>query len=105
MKILIAYDGSECADAALEDLRRTGLGNNVEAFVMTVADVFVPLPIDEEVEQTVPLYIPPAIKRAHERTQHKLEEARALAKQVSEQIRSLFPTWCISSDAEADSPA
>ena len=25
MKILIGYDGSECADAALEDLRRAGL--------------------------------------------------------------------------------
>ena len=25
MKILVAYDGSECADAALDDLRRAGL--------------------------------------------------------------------------------
>ena len=29
MKLLIAYDGSEGADAALDDLQRTGLGNSV----------------------------------------------------------------------------
>ena len=105
MRILIAYDGSEFADAALEDLQRAGLGTGAEACVMAVADVFVPLPIDEEVENTVPMYVPPAIKRAHERAQNKLDEAADLAKRVSEQIKSIFPTWRISSDAEADSPA
>lgn len=105
MKILIGYDGSECAAAALEDLKRAGLGAEAEAFVMTVADVFVPLPIDEEVENTVPVYVPRAIRRAHERAQHKLEEAADLAKQVSDQIGSIFPSWAISFDAEADSPA
>ena len=105
MKILIGYDGSESADAALEDLQRAGLGNEAEALVMTVADVFVPIPMEEEVENTVPMYVPQAIKHAHERAQHRLEEAAGLAKRVSEQIKSIFPDWRISSDAEADSPA
>jgi len=105
MKILIGYDGSECADAALEDLQRAGLGADVEALVMTVADVFVPMPLDEEVENTVPMYVPPAIKRAHERAEQKLEEATDMAKRVSEQIRSIFPAWRVSAGAEADSPA
>lgn len=104
MKILIAHDGSECADAALADLQRAGLGPDTEAFVMTVADVFVPTPIDEEVN-SVSMYTPRAVKRAHARARHKLEEATDLAKQVSERIRSMFPTWRISSGAEADSPA
>src|SRR6185369_13331812 len=99
MKILIGYDGSECADAALEDLQRAGLGSDVEALIMTVADVFVPLPIDKDVENT-PMYIPPAIKRAHERAEHKLAEATELAEQVGEQVRATFPTWSISSGAE-----
>ena len=105
VKILIGYDGSEYADAALEDLQRAGLGNEIEALVMTMADVFVPASNDQEVENTVPVYVPPAVKRAHERAQHKLEEAADLAKQVSERIKSIFPTWHVSSDAEADSPA
>ena len=105
MKILIGYDGSEYADAALQDLQRAGLGADVEALVMTVADVFVPMPLDEEVENTVPMYIPPAIKRAHERAEHKLAEATDIARRVSEQIRSIFPAWRVSAGAEADSPA
>lgn len=105
MKLLIAYDGSESADTALEDLRRAGLGAEAEALVMTVADVFVPPPINEEIDNTFPMYVPEGIKRAHKRAQHKLGEARDLAKQVSEQIRLIFPGWCISSTAEADSPA
>lgn len=105
MKILIGYDGSECADAALEDLQRAGLGMEVEALVMTVADVFVPPRINEEVDNTFPLYVPAGIKRAHERAQYKLAEATDLAKQISAQIESMFPGWQISSEAEADSPA
>jgi nucleotide-binding universal stress UspA family protein len=105
MKILIGYDGSECADAALEDLQRAGMGTDVEAFVMTVADVFVPMPIEEEVENTAPRYLPQAVRRAHERAEHKLAEAADLAKQVSQRISAIFPTWRISAGAEADSPA
>ena len=105
MKILIGYDGSEFGDAALEDLRRAGLDTEVEACIMTVADVFVPLPVDEEVENAVPMYEPQAVRRAHERAQHKLDEATDLAKRVSERIKASFPNWQITSEAEADSPA
>ena len=35
MKILVAYDGSECADAALEDLKRAGLPAEAEVLVMS----------------------------------------------------------------------
>jgi hypothetical protein len=36
-KILLAYDGSECADAAIEDLRFAGLPNNLQITVFSVA--------------------------------------------------------------------
>src|ERR1041384_7422493 len=100
MKIFIGYDGSEFSDAAVEDLKRAGFGADFEAGVMTVADVFVPMPLDEEVENTVPMYIPPAIKRAHERAKHKLEKALDTARRVSVQIGSIFPTWRVSAGAE-----
>jgi nucleotide-binding universal stress UspA family protein len=104
MKILIGYDGSECADAALEDLKQAGLGTEADVVLMCVADVFVPPPIDE-VDGTIPAYIPEAVKRAHERARQKLEEAEDLAKHVRNQIKSLFPGWNVNSHAEADSPA
>ena len=105
VKVLIAYDGSECADIALEDLKRAGLPPEAEALVMCLADVFVPLPIDKEVEDTVPMYIPDVVRRAHERAQQKLEEAKALAKRASEQVKVLFPRWQVRFEALADSPA
>jgi len=104
MKILIAYDGSECADEALEDLKHAGINTEADVLVMCVADVFVPPPL-EEIDNTFPLYVPDGVKRAHERARHKLQEAEELAKRVRDRMQSLFPNWNISSQAEADSPA
>ena len=39
MKILVAYDGSDGSDAALEDLQRAGLPTTAEVLLMTLADV------------------------------------------------------------------
>lgn len=39
MKILLGYDGSESADAALHDLKRAGLPDEAEALILSVADV------------------------------------------------------------------
>ena len=104
MKLLLAYDGSECADAALEDLKHAGLDAEADVLVMCVADVFVPPPIDEAGEMFSG-NIPEGVKRAHERARHKLEEAQELASRISVQIKSLFPGWNVNSQAEADSPA
>jgi nucleotide-binding universal stress UspA family protein len=105
MKILIAYDGSESADEVLEDLRHAGLPADVEALVMSVADVFVPPPIDEVVDNTFPMYVPEGIRRAHERAQQKLDQVANLARRASERIAAIFPGWRVDSQAEADSPA
>lgn len=105
MKILIAYDGSDCADAALKDLKRAGLELQAEVLVMSVANVFVPPPIDDKVDNTFPVYLPEGIKRSHERAQQKLEQAETLAKRASEQIKSDFPNWNVRHEAQADSPA
>ena len=49
-KILIAYDGSHCAEAALDDLKNAGLlTENVEALILSVAEVW--LPPDETGEE------------------------------------------------------
>jgi len=67
-KILVAYDGSENAEAALEDLKREGWGPEAEILVMTVADVFLPPPINEELDDTFPMYVPEGVKLALART-------------------------------------
>ena len=104
MKILVAYDGSESADAALLDLKRAGLGGEAEVVVMSLADVFVPSPVAGE-SDNLPSYMPKTVKRAHQLARHKLEEAEGLAQGASERIKSMFPLWRVSYTAEADSPA
>ena len=44
MKILIGYDGSECADAALDDLGQGGLAESGEVHILSVAEVWLPPP-------------------------------------------------------------
>jgi nucleotide-binding universal stress UspA family protein len=104
MKILIAYDGSECADAALEDLKSAGLPKTAEAIVMSLADVFLPPPINEEVDNTFPMYVPAGVRRAHERAERELKEAGVMATRASERIEKSFPGWDVRDEALADSP-
>jgi nucleotide-binding universal stress UspA family protein len=105
MKILIAYDGSECSDAALEDLKSAGLPKTAEAIVMSLADVFLPPPINEEVDNTFPMYVPAGVRRAHERAEREVKEAESMAKRASEQVKRSFPEWHVRHEALADSPA
>jgi nucleotide-binding universal stress UspA family protein len=105
MRILVAYDGSDFADAALEDLKRAGFADEAEVLVMSVADVFVPNPVNDGRDKGFPTYVPQAVRRAHERAQHELEQAGVLAGRASERIKTLFPQWRVSYHADADSPA
>ena len=105
MKILIGYDGSDCANAALEDLKSAGLPQNTEALVMSIADVFIPPPLKEEPDDAPPMYVPESVKRAHAFAESKLKEADAMAARASERVKKAFPSWKVSHLALADSPA
>jgi nucleotide-binding universal stress UspA family protein len=104
MKILIAYDGSEFADGAIDDLRNAGLPGSAEALVFTVADVFLP-PASEGDGPDEITPEPAAVRRAHERAERKLKEAQSLAKEASARVQQDFPEWNISHEAVAESPA
>ena len=47
MKVLIAYDGSESADTAIDGLRRAGVPREADALVASVAEVWLPAPEHE----------------------------------------------------------
>lgn len=103
MKILIAYDGSDCANAALEDLQRAGLPRVAEVLIMSVADVF--LPPASNSEPAPPAEVPVAVQRAWHQATHALEEAHALAQQACTHLLTFFPDWEVRAEACADSPA
>jgi nucleotide-binding universal stress UspA family protein len=93
MKILIAYDGSISADAAIEDLRRTGLPKQTEAVIISVSDDESPHDASMEKVETGSSW------RA------RLSDSQALATKACERIRSDFPQWTVSSDALWGPPA
>ena len=97
MRILVAYDGSISADAAIEDLGRAGLPAQAEALVVCVADkgLVPPHPADRKEIQDDP----------EESSRSKLAEAEVLAGNASERLRSHFPQWTVSSEVLWGSPA
>jgi hypothetical protein len=108
MKILIAYDGSAGAAAALADLGRAGLPDEAQAVVLAVADVWMPPPSlasGQFVEATFDARVAAARAQACATALQAVEVARALAVRASETVRALFPRWEVHAEACADSPA
>ena len=108
MKILIGYDGSPCAEAALDDLKRAGLPNRAEAHVLSVAEVWLAPPppsIEEIVEQAREVKVPADLKRARDRVAESVKVAKATVARACDRLRTNFPTWDICSHARTGSPA
>lgn len=94
MKILIAYDGSECADAALADLKRAGLPAEVEATVLAVDEQWLPAPTTYWLVET-----------ARGTTHPVSEEVTAMAERAAACVKELFPSWEVRAEAHGGSPA
>ena len=95
MKLLIAYDGSTTADAAIADLRRAGLPAQAEALVVCVEDGGLLRPEDTDSAE--------AGRRDSWRS--KLATAEVFAEQAGGLINSYFPGWTVSCEALWGSPA
>jgi len=104
MKLLIAYDGSESADKGIDDLSRAGLPVEVDALVVSVAEVWLP-PEGGEFDDTFPIQIPAGLKRAQEHATQILKEAQEVASSGSRRVRQLFPRWAVHQKVEAGFPA
>jgi nucleotide-binding universal stress UspA family protein len=107
MKLLIAYDDSESADTAIAGLLRAGLpSENVEALVVSVAEVWLPPPAHNEVlDDTFPLQIPPGLKHARERAADMIAEAEEVAQRGRKRVQQVLPEWSVTLDVRSGSPA
>jgi nucleotide-binding universal stress UspA family protein len=94
-KVLFAYDGSECANAALSDLRRAGLPEEAQVVVLSVAELW--------------LAAPKSIGRVEtnfsETSLTAFERAEAEAKEASQYIQAAFPHWEVKRETLIGSPA
>ena len=107
MRLLIGYDGSESADAALADLRRAGLPRDTKALILSVADVMrMPaLSSNELVEQAlVSRRLMSGMILAQTQTSQALKEANQFASEASARVQTLFPEWEVRADAVIGNP-
>ena len=108
MKVLIGYDGSQSADAALVDLQRGGLPEEAEALIVSVADVMmVPETSAYEFagEALMSRRVTSGLLYAQRQTERVLKEAKDFASQARDQVRSYFPHWSVRAETLAGSAA
>jgi nucleotide-binding universal stress UspA family protein len=100
-RLLIAYDGSSAADAAIEGLSEAGLPAELAVTVLSVADVYLPA---EGVGAEPPGVPSSVVRRAREKALHEVEKSRALAERATALVRQKFPGWECRPMALGDSP-
>jgi nucleotide-binding universal stress UspA family protein len=89
MKVLVAYDGSECADAALDDLRMAGLPTDAKIKVLSVVENWLPPPSGLEILEHI----------------DRDQEYLALARRGGTRLVSMEPGWDVKSESGAGAPA
>ena len=92
-KILIGYDGSEYAEAAIDDLANAGLPDEAAVFVMTVTEMWL---------QTPPTYA--GVENSYDAITVKAESL-GIALNVKERLEKKFPAWTIGCGAALGSPS
>lgn len=108
MRLLIGYDGSESADAALNDLQLAGLPGETEVLIVSVGDIMMmPAPSSYElVEQAiVSRRVSSGIMFAQTQSLRAMKEAKEFSAQASDRVRTLFPEWDVRGEALVGNPA
>ncbi|HSE18598.1 MAG TPA: universal stress protein [Pyrinomonadaceae bacterium] len=108
MKILIGYDGSECADAALDDLTQAGLPATGEVHILSVAEVWLPPPPPssyEILEEARKAQSPAELQRDFSKHGEAAKEALVFAERARNRVQAKFSDWKVSVDSSCGSPA
>ena len=108
MRILVGYDGSESADAALDDLRRAGLPREGEALIVSVSEVMMPhSSVGHEVggPPLTSRRLTVVLAQAEAQAAQKLIEAKEFAAEAADRVRSSFPSWEVQAVALAGKPS
>ena len=107
MRIMIGYDGSEGADAAIDDLRKAGLPRDGEALIVSISEVMMPSSsIGNHVVGTpmTSRRVIDALAQANARADHALKEAKELAAKGGDRVRAHFPGWKVQTEGLAGWP-
>ena len=100
MKVMIAYDGSSYADTAIDHLSSAGLPHGTEVLLTTIVDPSESRPAISEFDlvSAASRRMDAVIAQARQLEARALEDARARATVVTDDLRMRFPEWKIGFD-------
>jgi nucleotide-binding universal stress UspA family protein len=100
MRVLIGYDSSPSAEAALEELKKAGLPRETEIVVVTAGEIWMPPP-NVEMRQTAMLSRRASVAMAQIQTEAELtlQQAKETADEAADQIKRDFPEWLVETEA------
>lgn len=113
MKVVIAYDGSDCAKAAVDDLRRSGMPRHADALVVSVGETLLPPPdtllvtpsSGPLVESGASRRVVSTLVQARAQASHAIDEAGGLASEGAQRVKARFPDWEVSRGGLVGTPA
>ena len=107
MRVLIGYDGSQCADDAVSDLARAGLPEDTNAVVMTAVEVFPTLPQSsfQPPSDLLADDVALAVRRARELGRQGLNDANETSKRGAQLVHKRCPSWSVVPESSTSSPA
>jgi nucleotide-binding universal stress UspA family protein len=108
MKLLIGYDGSSDANAAIDDLVNAGLPDNVEALIASVCDspTGPPFASHDVIERAmVGDRVVSILNQVNMQISAEANQASELVLSADKRLRSKFPAWQVSGVVLAGDPA
>jgi nucleotide-binding universal stress UspA family protein len=106
MKILVAYDGSACANDALYDLTRAGLPQEADVRILTVAETWLHEPFDPESNMEIPEENEDTVGGVLQHQVHNvIDDAQKTAEIAMRRVQKQFPGWQMEALVNTDSPA
>ena len=104
MKLLIAYDGSEHAQAAVRDLRRSGLPSQGTALVTTIGELPVSPVGAPSLDPTIARRAGTVLAQTHTETALSLSHAEELAKEGATLVAKTCPGWDVTTQVRLGKP-
>ena len=106
MKVVVAYDGSSYAIAAVEDLQRAALPSDSDVVVVSVVDLFEPSPppSDFDLNSLVSRRVDAFLTTTREHENQVIDETTASAAEVVERLRERFPGWMVNYEVLRGNP-
>ena len=108
MRVLIGYDGSDYANAAIDDLQRSGLPRAATALVVSVGETLLPTSPSESaaiIARATSRRVITSLVQAQAQAALAIDEASELAEEGGQRVHARFPYWGVHREPLVGTPA